>query len=179
MTTDNEQTEVTAAKGKVGRPPNRAKREEIHPEELNITYNESVLALPEELVDRFRAEGFELRWIRYRIGEKEDYSNISKKAKHGWHFVTEEEVPELGANTLIQDCGRQTGLVTIEDLALAKCPTVHVKKLRMLKAKVAAQQMKAEEEKLGKYKDIRKSYKTRITKGSRQPIFDTDDEDDA
>jgi hypothetical protein len=148
-------------------------REEIHPE-IRISYNEDDHHIPEDVIKRFKAEGFTLRWIRYRIGEREDYANISRKAKHGWTFVGSDEVPELGVSTQITNFGRYAGLVTIEDVALAKCRTKYVKELQKLKADRARQQIQAEEEKVARA-GLERDHKTRISHGKRKPTFENDE----
>lgn len=152
--------------------PMSRSREEVHPE-LRITYHESDHHIPEEVTKRFKAEGFTLRWIRYRIGEREDYSNISRKAKHGWVFVGPEEVPEMAIATQLTNFGRYAGLVTIEDVALAKCRTKYVKELQQLKADRARQQIRAEEAKI-KGAGLDHENKTRVSHGKRKPSFEDD-----
>lgn len=168
MTDEVKQTVSKSAKAL----PMARGREDIHPD-IRIAYNESEHTIPPEVEKRFKADGYVLRWIRYRIGEREDYSNISKKAKHGWTFVDVSEVPELGAATQLMNFGRYSGLVTIEDVALAKCKIKHVNELKKLKADRARQQLKAEEDKINRA-GIDREHKTRISHGTKRPSFEND-----
>jgi hypothetical protein len=152
---------------------NSRTREPIHPE-INISLDEDKLYIPDEVKARFKEQGYTLRWIRYRIGEKEDYSNISQRMRLGWRFVTEDEVPELAIGTQVTDFGRNRGLVTVEDVALAKCLIKHVNEVKKLLAEKARRQIKAEDEKLSRHGIDRKGTKTRITKGGKKPSFDDD-----
>lgn len=171
--TDEQVTTTKAPANKAQRAlPMSRSREEIHPD-LKITYHESDHHIPDEVTKRFKVEGFALRWIRYRIGEKEDYSNISRKAKHGWTFVGPEEVPEMATATQLTNFGRYAGLVTIEDVALAKCRIKYVKELQKLKGDRARQQIRAEEERINK-SGLDREQKTRISHGTRKPSFEDD-----
>lgn len=163
----------TTARSKQPMPMSRG-REEVHPE-LRISYNESDHHIPDEITKRFKAEGFSLRWIRYRIGEKEDYANIARKGKHGWVFVDSSEVPELGVSTQLTNFGRYAGLVTIEDVALAKCRTKYVKELQKLKQDRARQQLTAEEDKIRGAR-LDNNSKSRVEVGKKRPAFEDDTE---
>lgn len=166
----------TAVVQKSGKAPKSVRqREDVRLEDLDRLFNEDVLAIPKEVKDRFAERGLQLRWIRYRVGEKEDYSNISKRTKFGWKFVSPDEVPELGVSTISQDFGRYSGLVTVEDLALAACPTNLVKKVKKLKEEKAQRQMDAENDKIGKAR-IQNNSRSRVSRGKKAD-FDDDAED--
>ena len=52
-----------------------------------------------------------LGWLRIDLKDKEDYQNIGKKQQQGWEFVTPEEVPEMGATSIVRKEGRYAGVV--------------------------------------------------------------------
>ena len=43
--------------------------------------------------------------------------------QEGWQFVASDEVPEMGATSIVRDEGRYKGAVCRGDLALGKIPT--------------------------------------------------------
>jgi len=158
-----------------GRADKRGREETVHLDE-NFSLDTDRLEIPEALRKRYAAKGLELRWIRYRQGEKEDYSNISRKMRVGWKFVSPDDVPEIAHATQVMNFGRYNGLVTIEDVALAVNTKANIKRLRELKAEKARRQMAAEDEKLARFKDIRKNSKTSVTTGKRVSFEDADTE---
>ena len=153
--------------------PMSRSREEIHPD-FKVSFNEDAHAIPEDVTRRFKKDGYTLSWVRYRIGEKEDYSNIARKGKQGWVFVAPGEVPELASATQMQSFGRYSDLVTIEDVALAKCKTKYVEELKKLKAERARSQIKAEEAKLDRA-GVNRESSSRVSHGTKRPTFDNDE----
>lgn len=79
------------------------------------------LELPKELVDRFKAEGMGLRWIRTHVGGAEDANHIGARLQEGYVFVKPNEVEEL-ATLLRLNINSSDGMVKNGDLALAKIP---------------------------------------------------------
>lgn len=173
MTTTDEIKTENVEKQSASRNTGSRHRAEVHP---TMTYqmDEDKLAIPESLRSRFSEKGLTLRWIRYRADEREDYQNVSKMYSKGWRFVHPDEVPELVGGTQTLNFGRYKDLVTIEDLALAYNSKANVAKLREMKAEKARRQLRAEDEKLAKFRDIikDKEHGTKVSKGVRRAVFD-------
>ena len=64
-----------------------------------------------------------LGWLRITLKGQEDYKYIGKKLQEGWEFVSKDEVPELGATSVVRDEGRYAGAICRGDIALGKIPT--------------------------------------------------------
>ena len=79
--------------------------------------------IPEEVKSRFTNSDMTLGWLRIDTRGNEDYKNISKKLQQGWEFVKPEEVPEMGASSVVRKEGRYAGIVCRGDVALGKIPT--------------------------------------------------------
>lgn len=79
------------------------------------------LDIPDAVRERFLDEGFELRWIAYKVGRNgaDDIANVNRKKQLGYTFVQVHEVPELtGMRNVTHDTFG--GLITLDELALAK-----------------------------------------------------------
>lgn len=81
----------------------------------------SRLDIPKDLEDHFIEKNMGLRWVRYRARSESDLSQVSKRKKEGYIFVTQEEVAEF-MGMLGLEVDKTTGFVTNGDLALAKVP---------------------------------------------------------
>ena len=86
-------------------------------EEPNATY------IPPAVEERFRQQGLSLGWLRILLNGQDDYQEVGKKQQQGWDFVTPEEVPEMGATSVVREEGRYAGVVCRGDIALGKIPT--------------------------------------------------------
>jgi hypothetical protein len=86
-------------------------------EEPNATY------IPPAVEERFQQQGLSLGWLRILLNGQDDYQEVGKKQQQGWEFVTPEEVPEMGATSIVREEGRYAGVVCRGDIALGKIPT--------------------------------------------------------
>ena len=71
----------------------------------------SITNIPDVVTEKFKNSGMTLGWLRIDLKDKEDYQNIGKKQQQGWEFVTPEEVPEMGATSIVRNEGRYAGVV--------------------------------------------------------------------
>ena len=109
-------TRVNTRSSQVREANERAQTEYVF-EEPNQTQ------IPKEIEEKFKNSGMTLGWLRIDLKGNEDYLNIGRKQQQGWEFVTPEEVPEMGATSVVRKEGRYTGVVCRGDLALGKIPT--------------------------------------------------------
>ena len=92
--------------------------------DINYSFEEpNETQIPEEVKSRFTNSDMTLGWLRIDTKGSEDYKNISKKLQQGWEFVKPEEVPEMGASSVVRKEGRYAGIVCRGDVALGKIPT--------------------------------------------------------
>ncbi len=115
-----------------------------------------------------------LGWLRIDLKDKEDYQNIGKKQQQGWEFVTPEEVPEMGATSIVRKEGRYAGVVCRGDLALGKIPTFKLEAKKAHYLKKSGQMMDAVNQQLMNQSTsqmpISNTSKSSVTKG-RRPSF--------
>jgi len=93
-------------------------------EEPDATY------IPSEVEKRFKQQDMSLGWLRILLNGQDDYQEIGKKQQQGWEFVKPEEVPEMGATSVVREEGRYAGVVSRGDIALGKIPTVKLEAKR-------------------------------------------------
>ena len=55
---------------------------------------------------------------------------LVRSNQQGWEFVTPDEVPEMGATSVVREEGRYAGVVSRGDIALGKIPTVKLEAKR-------------------------------------------------
>jgi hypothetical protein len=69
-------------------------------------------------------KGYAHRWIRVTISGFDDASNVSKKLREGWDFVSAEQIEsENGSNKYpVLSEGKYQGLIGIGGLVLARIP---------------------------------------------------------
>ena len=93
-------------------------------EETEYVFEEpNTTDIPKAVEERFANEGMSLRWLRIDSKGQEDYQNIGKNVQRGWEFVSPDEVPEMGATSIVRKEGRYAGVVCRGDVALGKIPT--------------------------------------------------------
>ena len=80
------------------------------------------LQIPTEVTERYKSEGYVLRWIRIMLDGDEDFQNIGKKEREGWQFIMAKECPELATGFRIREEGSLAGCILRGDVALAKQP---------------------------------------------------------
>jgi hypothetical protein len=99
-------------------------RENNIKQETEYTFEEpNALQIPTAVEERYASEGISLGWLRITLRGQEDYAHIGRKMQEGWQFVASDEVPEMGATSIVRDEGRYKGAVCRGDLALGKIPT--------------------------------------------------------
>jgi len=134
----------------------------------------SATNIPDVVNEKFKNSGMTLGWLRIDLKDKEDYQNIGKKQQQGWEFVTPEEVPEMGATSIVRKEGRYTGVVCRGDLALGKIPTFKLEAKKAHYLKKSNQMMDAVNQQLMSQSNsqapISNTSKSSVTKG-RRPTF--------
>ena len=137
-------------------------------EEPNLT------AIPDSVKQKFTNSGMTLGWLRIDLKGNEDYQNIGKKQQQGWEFVTPEEVPEMGATSVVRKEGRYTGVVCRGDLALGKIPTFKLEAKKKHYLNKSKEMMNAVNTQLmgqsNSQMPISNNSKSSVTKG-RKPSF--------
>ncbi len=106
-------------------------------EEPNATH------IPRRVEERFNQQDMSLGWLRILLNGQDDYQEIGKKQQQGWEFVTPEEVPEMGATSVVREEGRYAGVVCRGDIALGKIPTVKLEAKRSHYRNKANEMLKA------------------------------------
>ena len=130
--------------------------------------------IPNGVEEKFKNSGMTLGWLRIDLKGKEDYQNIGKKQQQGWEFVTPEEVPEMGATSVVRKEGRYAGVVCRGDLALGKIPTFKLDAKKAHYLKKSHEMMDAVNQQLMSQSNsqapISNTSKSSVTKG-RRPSF--------
>ena len=83
----------------------------------------SQVDVPDEVRQRFRTLGKELKFVRFKLGPDDDSRNVAKRLQEGYTFIKREDVPEL-ENMLHTDSTTRWGgeLLTVGDLVLMALP---------------------------------------------------------
>ncbi len=80
--------------------------------------------IPAHIVQRFKEDNYELRWIRFRLDGQEDYKSLYKREQEGYEYVTQDELPsDFLVGIRIVDGKSRQGLVTSGDVCLMKVDT--------------------------------------------------------
>ena len=134
----------------------------------------SITNIPNVVEEKFKNSGMTLGWLRIDLKGNEDYQNIGKKLQQGWEFVTPEEVPEMGATSVVRKEGRYAGVVCRGDLALGKIPTFKLDAKKTHYLKKSHEMMDAVNQQLMSQSNsqapISNTSKSSVTKG-RRPSF--------
>jgi len=134
----------------------------------------SLTNIPNAVEEKFKNSGMTLGWLRIDLKGNEDYQNIGKKQQQGWEFVTPEEVPEMGATSIVRKEGRYAGVVCRGDLALGKIPTFKLDAKKAHYLKKSNEMMDAVNQQLMSQSNsqapISNTSKSSVTKG-RRPSF--------
>ena len=134
----------------------------------------SLTNVPTAVEEKFKNSGMTLGWLRIDLKGNEDYQNIGKKQQQGWEFVTPEEVPEMGATSVVRKEGRYAGVVCRGDLALGKIPTFKLEAKKAHYLKKSGEMMDAVNQQLMSQSNsqapISNTSKSSVTKG-RRPSF--------
>ena len=103
---------------------NSQSREKETREETEYVFEEpDATQIPRGVEERFKQQDMSLGWLRILLNGQDDYQEIGKKQQQGWEFVTPDEVPEMGATSVVREEGRYAGVVCRGDIALGKIPT--------------------------------------------------------
>ena len=150
-------------------------RETTERAQTEYVFEEPTLTnIPDAVKEKFNNSGMTLGWLRIEVKGKEDYQNIGKKQQQGWEFVKPEEVPEMGATSVVRKERRYTGVVCRGDLALGKIPTFKLKAKKDHYVKQSKEMMDAVNSQLMRQSNstmpISNTSKSSVTKG-RVPTF--------
>lgn len=99
----------------------RKVEQKVRPARKKVYEQVVATQIPQEIVDMFAKDEYELRWVRFNLGGEEDLKNLSKREREGYEFVTTDELPEyfLHSIKVFDGKGRQ-GLITSGDVCLMK-----------------------------------------------------------
>ena len=97
-------------------------------------------------------KGYAHRWIRVSVAGFDDTSNVSKKLREGWDFVSAEQVQnEMGANKYpVFADGKYQGLIGIGGLVLARIPEEILKQRQAYFSRITQDRMEAVDRELMK-----------------------------
>jgi len=80
--------------------------------------------IPQHVIQAFKQDDYDLRWIRFRIDGEEDLRNLSRREREGYEFVTADELPKDFLDSIrIYDGKNRQGLITSGDVCLVKIDT--------------------------------------------------------
>jgi hypothetical protein len=78
-------------------------------------------AIPQELIDHFKKDNYDLKLVRWSILGDEDYRYLARREREGYEFVSEAELPDWYKRSVrIMDSKSRPGMVTVGDLCLMK-----------------------------------------------------------
>lgn len=117
------------------------------------TVNEQRWAPASTLPVPHRQDGMTYRWIRQSMLGTADPSNVSKKRREGWEACRLEDYPEM--NLSIDPDAKNSGLIVVGGLFLAKMPDEMVKQRNEYHSKINSQQIQSVDNSFLKQNDPR------------------------
>lgn len=116
----------------------------------------SSLDVPDDLVTKYKNDGYHLRWIRFLANSQEDVQNITKRVREGWEFVTKSELPEEYREWFQTTKIRQNNqVICVGDLILAKIKRELAQARQRYFEGKSEEQVKAARQEAGKTSDRR------------------------
>lgn len=101
--------------------PSRKVEGTTRPARRKVYERFSASDIPQDVIDMFARDDYELRWVRYLVGGEEDLKNLYARERDGYEFVKASELPEHFLSGLkLYDGRARQGLVTSGDLCLVK-----------------------------------------------------------
>ena len=77
--------------------------------------------LPEDLIEHFKRDNYDLKCIRWISQGEEDYRYLHRREREGYEFVTEQEIPKhLLQGLRVKNTKDRHGIITMGDLCLMK-----------------------------------------------------------
>jgi len=115
---------VDTADKEVENTEDRASRkveQKVRPARKKVYEQIVATQVPQEIVDMFAKDDYELRWVRHTLGGEEDLRNLSKREREGYEFVTADELPDYFLHSIkLYDGKAKQGLITSGDVCLMK-----------------------------------------------------------
>ena len=133
-----------------------------------------LMDIPQVVMERFRNEGFALRWIRHKLGNSEDYKNIAERQHDGWVPVAPSDVPEMAQFASDKHGTRIAGSIVEQgDLMLCKAPIAKVEARREYYEGIARNNLEAVNQFVeNNPMKVSISSQTKITSGRSASIVD-------
>lgn len=102
----------------------RKTEQKVRPARKKVYEQIVATEIPQNIVEAFAKDEYELRWVRFTLSGEEDLKNLSRREREGYEFVTTDELPEDFLYSIkIYDGKNRQGLITSGDLCLMKIDT--------------------------------------------------------